>query len=159
MVSLQAGDSTTLAAWDYICHLSRVEFQSIYELLNINKRLVERGESAYNPDLPLVVNELMASKIAIENDGAKVVFLPVAGDNSRKKSDKSKKSADNNKSSAGTAAVEAAADTTTAAVETHNTNTTPIVIQKSDGGYLYSTTDIAALRQRIYKGQWLSWCV
>ena len=33
------------------------------------------GESAYNPDLSKVIDELMAKNIAVEDQGAKVVFI------------------------------------------------------------------------------------
>jgi arginyl-tRNA synthetase len=66
-----------------------------------------RGESAYQDDLPGVVAELKAAKIAVESEGATVVMVP---------------------------GYEA-----------------PLMIQKSDGGFLYGTTDLAAIRYRITK--------
>lgn len=86
-----------------LCKLSRVEFQKIYDRLDI--RLEEVGESFYNPLLRPMVDELKASGVAVENDGATCVFVP-----------KQK---------------------------------VPLIIQKSDGGFNYDTTDMAALRYRV----------
>ena len=43
-------------AWKRICEASRREFQAIYDRLGV--RLVERGESAYNPLLRPLVEDL-----------------------------------------------------------------------------------------------------
>lgn len=86
-----------------LCALSRIEFQKIYDRLDI--KLKEVGESFYNPMLKGMVEELMERKIAAENDGAICVFVP-----------KQK---------------------------------VPLIIRKSDGGFNYDTTDMAALRYRV----------
>jgi len=86
-----------------LCQLSRGEFQTIYDRLDI--RLTEVGESFYNPLLRPMVEELVASGIAVENDGATCVFVP-----------KQK---------------------------------VPLMVRKSDGGFNYDTTDMAALRYRV----------
>lgn len=57
-----------------LCALSRVEFQKIYDRLDIN--LTEVGESFYNPMLRPMVEELTKSGVAVENDGAMCVFVP-----------------------------------------------------------------------------------
>ena len=57
-----------------LCKLSRVEFQKIYDRLDIN--LEEVGESFYNPFLRPMVDELVASGVAAENDGAMCIFVP-----------------------------------------------------------------------------------
>jgi arginyl-tRNA synthetase len=57
-----------------LCTLSRIEFQMIYDRLDI--KLKEVGESFYNPMLKNMVEELLEKKIAIENDGAICVFVP-----------------------------------------------------------------------------------
>ena len=103
VVKLQAGDEHCIKAWNMLCELSRVEFQKIYDRLDI--RLTEVGESFYNPMLRPLVDELMGSGIAVENDGAICVFVP-----------KEK---------------------------------VPLMIQKSDGGFNYDTTDMAALKYRV----------
>jgi len=43
VVRLQSGNETSLKAWNYICNLSRIEFQDIYDKLQVN--LIERGQS------------------------------------------------------------------------------------------------------------------
>ena len=57
-------------AWKRICEASRREFQAIYDRLGV--RLVERGESSYNPALRPLVEDLCARGIAQDSDGAKV---------------------------------------------------------------------------------------
>jgi hypothetical protein len=57
-------------AWKRICEASRREFQAIYDRLGV--RLTERGESAYNPLLRPLVEELQERGIAEDSDGAKV---------------------------------------------------------------------------------------
>ena len=86
-----------------LCELSRNEFKKIYDRLDI--RVDEIGESFYNPMLAPIVEELKASGVAVESDGATCIFVP-----------KQK---------------------------------VPLMIQKSDGGFGYGTTDIAALRYRV----------
>ena len=56
-------------AWKRICAASRKEFQAIYDRLGV--RLIERGESAYNPLLRPLVEDLCARGIAEDSDGAK----------------------------------------------------------------------------------------
>ncbi len=62
-------------AWQRICEASRKEFELIYQRLGVT--IQERGESFYNPFLAPLVEELMASGIAEESEGAKVsqIFL------------------------------------------------------------------------------------
>lgn len=109
VVKLQGGDEATLAAWEMICEISRKAYQEIYTLLDV--KLQERGESFYNPMLPLVVADLDKKGMITISDGAKCVYLE------------------------GFAGREG--------------EPLPMIIQKSDGGYNYDTTDMAALRQRI----------
>ncbi|MBS0628819.1 MAG: arginine--tRNA ligase [Verrucomicrobia bacterium] len=109
VVSLQGGDEATLEAWEMICDISRAAFSEIYELLDI--KIVERGESFYNPFLPEVVADLDRKGLITVSDGAKCVFLD--GFTSR------------------------------------DGTPLPMIVQKSDGGYNYDTTDMAAMRHRI----------
>lgn len=74
VVKLQAGDHDSLRAWKMLCDQSRRAFQEIYDILDV-KNLVERGESFYNPYLAAVPEELMKIGLAVENQGAKCVFL------------------------------------------------------------------------------------
>jgi arginyl-tRNA synthetase len=111
VVNLQAGAEDSNRAWKLLCDQSRREFQIIYNLLDIE--LTERGESFYNPLLPAVVEDLAASGLLEESEGAKCVFLEGF----------------TNKDGA----------------------PLPLIVQKTDGGYNYATTDLAALRYRLQK--------
>ena len=109
VVNLQKGDLTSLKAWGLICDQSRLEFQKIYDRLNI--KITERGESFYNKYLPQVVIDLKKSNLLVVDDGAQCVFLEgMIGKEGKP---------------------------------------LPIIIQKSDGGFNYATTDLAAIRYRL----------
>jgi arginyl-tRNA synthetase len=75
VVALQAGDEATLARWRDIVAESEFAFGEIYGRLGV---LLEpedsAGESFYNAWLPEVVEELTAAGIAVESDGALVVY-------------------------------------------------------------------------------------
>ena len=73
VVKLQGGEPVSLKAWGLLCEQSRREFQQIYDRLDI--RLVERGESFYNPYLQKVVDDLSAATLLVTDDGARCVFL------------------------------------------------------------------------------------
>ncbi len=109
VVKLQAGAEDSRHAWQLLCDQSRREFQIIYDLLDV--KLIERGESFYNPLLAGIIEELEKRGLLEEDAGAKCVFLEgftnKAGD------------------------------------------PLPLIVQKSDGGYNYATTDLAALGYRI----------
>jgi arginyl-tRNA synthetase len=107
VVKLQSGDGAERAAWRKIVEETRRDYLPVYQRLNVKLREEhERGESFYNPSLPQVVAELKEKGLAVESEGAVVVFIDGP--------DKS-----------------------------------PLIIQKSDGGYLYGTTDLAAIRYRV----------
>ncbi len=109
VVALQSGDQEAQIAWKILCDKSRREFQIIYDLLDV--RLIERGESFYNPLLPLVVEDLEKLGLVVENAGAKCIFLE--------------------------------------GFTNKEGQPLPLIVQKSDGGYNYATTDLASLRYRI----------
>lgn len=109
VVNLQSGDSEARFAWEKICEISRIAYQEIYDLLDI--KLIERGESFYNPYLAEVVEDLDRKGLITVSDGAKCIFLE--GFTSR------------------------------------DGKSLPMIVQKSDGGYNYDTTDMAAIRHRI----------
>ncbi|MDZ8104254.1 MAG: arginine--tRNA ligase [Nostoc sp. DedQUE12a] len=113
VVRLQAGAPDTLHAWKLLCEQSRQEFQLIYDLLDI--KLIERGESFYNPLLPGVVEDLEKSGLLVENQGAKCVFLE--------------------------------------GYTNREGEPLPLIVQKSDGGYNYATTDLASLCYRIQQDE------
>lgn len=110
VVKLQAGDAESLAAWESLCRASRVEYQKIYDRLNI-VGLHERGESFYNPYLEGVVTELQNLGLAVESEGATAVFLE--------------------------------------GYANRDGSPLPMLVRKSDGGFNYATTDLAAVRHRV----------
>jgi len=73
VVSLQSGHPESLKAWHLICDISRKGFQEIYDLLDV--KLLERGESFYNPLLPKVVEALEKKGLVTISDGAKCIFM------------------------------------------------------------------------------------
>ncbi len=109
VVALQNGDPSSLQAWNIICDISRKAYQEIYDLLGI--KIIERGESYYNPMLADTVKDLESKGLVTISNGAKCIFL------------------ENFKNREG--------------------DPLPLMIQKSDGGYNYDTTDMAAIRQRL----------
>jgi arginyl-tRNA synthetase len=109
VVKLQAKDPDTIKAWNLLCDQSRREFQVIYDRLNV--KLTERGESFYNPYLAGVVDDLRATGLLVESDGAQCVFLE--------------------------------------GFTNREGDPLPLIVQKTDGGYNYATTDLAAVRYRI----------
>ena len=73
VVKLQKGDEISLKAWKLLCKESRKEFNNIYQSLNI--KIIERGESFYNPYLKSIIDDLNKQGILVEDNGAKCVFL------------------------------------------------------------------------------------
>ena len=111
VVKLQAGDPDVIEAWKRVCELSKRSYRKIYDLLNISKDIVDRGESFYNPYLSDVVTDLDKAGLLVEDNGAKCVFLE--------------------------------------GFTNKDGDPLPMIVQKSNGGYNYATTDLAALRYRI----------
>lgn len=111
VVKLQGGDADSLKAWNMICDVSRAEFEKVYARLDI--KIKERGESFFNPFLKGIVENLKEQNMAVENDGATVVYLE--GDRFKGRDKKP----------------------------------LPVIVQKSDGGFLYATTDLASLQYRV----------
>jgi arginyl-tRNA synthetase len=109
VVLLQGGEPVARRAWEVLCAISRVAYQEIYDILDVE--LEERGESYYNPFLEDTVADLAQRGLVVESGGAKCIFL------------------DGFKNREG--------------------DPLPLIIQKSDGGYNYDTTDMAAIRHRI----------
>lgn len=75
VVHLQGGDPVSIRAWQHICEISRIAYQAIYDLLDIQS-LIERGESFYNPFLPTLIADLEAKGLITISEGAKCMFLP-----------------------------------------------------------------------------------
>lgn len=109
VVDLQGGDPEAKRAWEQICEISRRGFEEIYEMLDV--KLIERGESFYNPMLASIVQDALDRGIARISDGAVCIFM------------------DGFQGKEGTPL--------------------PMIIRKSDGGFNYDTTDLAALKYRV----------
>ena len=112
VVRLQGGDPKCLKMWKQFIDESIHHSQEVYSKFDITLiRDDIRAESAYNDDLPIIVQELSEIQgLLVENEGAKCVFF----DEFKGKDDKP----------------------------------LPAIIQKSDGGYPYMATDLAAARYR-----------
>ncbi|HGE6482081.1 TPA: arginine--tRNA ligase [Klebsiella variicola] len=111
VVKLQGGDQYFLQMWRKLVDITMSQNQITYDRLNVTlTRDDVMGESLYNPMLPGIVADLKAKGLAVESEGATVVFLD----------------------------------------EYKNKEGEPmgVIIQKKDGGYLYTTTDIACAKYR-----------
>lgn len=111
VVKLQGGDTYFLEMWRKLVDITMTQNQITYDRLNVTlTRDDVMGESLYNPMLPGIVADLKAKGLAVESEGATVVFLD----------------------------------------EYKNKEGEPmgVIIQKKDGGYLYTTTDIACAKYR-----------
>lgn len=111
VVQLQSGDNHCLALWKQFIAISTAHSEALYDQLHVTLKPEDiRPESAYNDDLPGIVNSLREQQLIQEDQGAQVAFLQELADK--------------------------------------NGNPSPVIVQKSGGGYLYATTDLAALRYR-----------
>lgn len=111
LVKLQSGDEENRRIWEEMISLSRKQFDEIYGRLDV-KFDHTLGESFYNNRLKGIVEELFASGLARQSEGAVVVYFDDVP-----------------------------------ALKAH-----PAMIQKSDGGFNYTTTDLATLAYR--EEQW-----
>lgn len=76
VVKLQSGEAQCAKLWQQFIDISIAHSEDIYKKLNVTLTRDDiMGESAYNDDLSKVIDELMAKKIAVEDQGAKVVFI------------------------------------------------------------------------------------
>jgi arginyl-tRNA synthetase len=121
LVKLQVGDGENLGIWKEMIRLSQAQFDVIYARLGV-KFDHTLGESFYNPRLKAVVEELRAKGIARESEGAICVF---SDGSLPPKDDPFLKHEDG------------------------EWKPNPCLIQKSDGGFNYATTDLATLAYRL----------
>ena len=119
LVKLQAGDAENRALWLRFIADSRHAFQDIYNRLGVTFDYW-LGESTYNDLLPTVVAELKRRGIARESRGAQVVFFDEQGE-------------------------VLAPDRAPIDGAKHP----PFIVQKSDGGFNYASTDVATMAIRI----------
>lgn len=75
VVRLQAGDPDTIARWQEIVAESEKAFRDIYDRLGVLLTPEDSaGESTYNPMLADTIAELEAAGLAVESEGALVIF-------------------------------------------------------------------------------------
>ncbi len=111
VLKLQQGDEHCLSLWKSFTEQSFAHCFDIYKRLGVQlNESHTRAESAYNNDLPLVIESLDTQGLLKEDQGAKCVFLE--------------------------------------GFEAKDGSPLPVIVQKSDGAFLYATTDLAALRYR-----------
>ncbi|WP_295164552.1 arginine--tRNA ligase [uncultured Buchnera sp.] len=76
VVKLQSGDEYCCSIWKKLVSITMLENYKIYKKLNVTlEKKHTMGESLYNPMLPKIVEDLKKQKIAIEKNGATIVFL------------------------------------------------------------------------------------
>lgn len=111
VVELQSGDTDCLALWQQFITISMNHCQAVYQRLGVSLDIDDvHAESAYNEDLPRIIEALDQQQLLTEDAGARCVFLDEFTGREGKP--------------------------------------LPLIVQKKDGGYLYATTDLAAVRYR-----------
>jgi arginyl-tRNA synthetase len=111
VVKLQGGDEYCNTMWRKLVDITLAHNQAVYNRLNVSLTKDNvMGESMYNDMLAPLVEDLIQKGLAVESNGATVVFL------------------DEYKNKDGDAM--------------------GVIIRKKDGGYLYTTTDIACAKYR-----------
>jgi len=111
VVKLQSGDSHCQKLWQLFIDTSVKHSNDVYQKLNVTLTDADiKPESAYNSMLQPIVDQLVEQEIAVEDQGALVVFLQELADKEG--------------------------------------NPSPFIIQKTGGGFLYATTDLAACQYR-----------
>lgn len=111
VVKLQGGDDYCRTLWRRLVDVTMEQNQRIYDRLGVSLSFDDMmGESLYNPMLAGIVADLQAKGLAVESEGAQVVYL----DEFRGKDGEAM----------------------------------GVIVQKKDGGFLYTTTDIACAKYR-----------
>ena len=114
VVKLQGGDAHCQKLWQLFIDTSVKHSEEVYRTLNVTLGHDHiKPESAYNPMLQPIVDDLKTRGIAVEDQGALVVFLHELADKEG--------------------------------------NPSPFIIQKTGGGFLYATTDLAACQYRSHE--------
>lgn len=73
VVSLQGGEKKYRKAWEQICEISRKGYEKVYKRLGVH--IEEKGESFYNPFIPMVLELLNEKGLIEESEGARVIFI------------------------------------------------------------------------------------
>lgn len=114
VVKLQGGDEYCYKMWQKLVKMTMDQNQAIYDRLDVTLSPKDTmGESLYNDMLPVIVKDLQDKGLAVEDQGALVVYL------------------DEFKNKEG--------------------NPLGVIVRKQDGGYLYTTTDLACVKYRVDK--------
>jgi arginyl-tRNA synthetase len=121
LVKLQQGDADNLAIWKECVRLTLEQLEKVYGTLDI-KFDHYLGESFYNDALAPLVEDMLAKGIAQESDGAIVVMT----DGSVKPEEDPFLIRDKDEWKAA-----------------------PCIIRKTDGGFLYATSDLATIDYRV----------
>lgn len=111
VVKLQGGDGYCLNMWQKLVDVTLKHNQEVYDRLGVSLTPANvMGESMYNPMLNDIVADLQQQGLAVEDEGALVVYLD----------------------------------------EYKNKDGDPmgVIVRKKDGGFLYTTTDIACAKYR-----------
>ncbi|MDF7671566.1 arginine--tRNA ligase [Orbaceae bacterium ESL0721] len=76
MVKLQGGDEYCLTMWRKLVDITMSQNIATYKRLNVTLSLADTmGESIYNSMLPVIVADLKQRGLAVESNGATVVFF------------------------------------------------------------------------------------
>uniref|UniRef100_A0A486XVQ2 Arginine--tRNA ligase n=1 Tax=Rheinheimera sp. BAL341 TaxID=1708203 RepID=A0A486XVQ2_9GAMM len=114
VVKLQSGDAHCQKLWQLFIDTSIKHSDEVYQKLNVTLTHADiKPESAYNSMLQGIVADLKQRQLAVEDQGALVVFLQELADKEG--------------------------------------NPSPFIVQKTGGGFLYSTTDLAACQYRSHE--------
>ena len=129
---LQGGDPEARRIWEQLCATSRGEFLSIYHRLNV---LLDDGdvcgESFYNDRLAPLVEEL-SGKLTVRDKSQ-----PAEGPYAEMRED------------GGAQCIFLYDEKHQPLFTKQDGSELPMIVQKSDGAFLYATTDMAAIRYRI----------
>jgi arginyl-tRNA synthetase len=113
VVKLQSGDAHCQKLWQLFIDTSIKHSDDVYKTLKVTLGHEHiKPESAYNSMLQPIVDGLKQQGLAVESEGALVVFLQELADKEG--------------------------------------NPSPFIVQKTGGGFLYATTDLAACQYRSF---------
>lgn len=113
VVKLQSGDAHCQKLWQLFIDTSVKHSDDVYKTLKVTLGHEHiKPESAYNSMLQPIVDSLKQQGLAVESEGALVVFLQELADKEG--------------------------------------NPSPFIVQKTGGGFLYATTDLAACQYRSF---------
>jgi len=123
VVSLHRHEPAALRAWQYIVDESRNHYMPVYRRLGVSlTQADERGESFYNDRLPALVGELE------KQSGAPGMFV-IESD--------------------GALCVFLQTHAGEPLFKNPDGDPFPLIVRKSDGAFLYATTDLAAIKFRV----------